>query len=75
MNNKRHSLSVISTVTNKGQMRWKIFDGALNAKILIDFLRRQIKGKHAVGAAAWLLGWDEGSRVFVDVASDHEHVS
>lgn len=44
VNNKRHSLSVISTVTNKGQMRWKIFDGALNAKILIDFLRRQIKG-------------------------------
>jgi transposase len=31
---------VISTVTNKGQMRWKIFSGALNAKILIDFLER-----------------------------------
>ncbi len=44
VNNKRHGLSVISTVTNKGQMRWKIFDGALNAKILIDFLRRLIKG-------------------------------
>lgn len=25
-------------------MRWKIFDGALNADILIDFLRRLIKG-------------------------------
>jgi len=44
VNNKRHSLSVISSVTNKGQMRWKIFDGALNANILIDFLRRLIKG-------------------------------
>ena len=44
VNNKRHSLSVISTVTNKGQMRWKIFDGALNANILIDFLRRLIRG-------------------------------
>jgi len=24
VNNKRHGLSVISTVTNKGTMRWKI---------------------------------------------------
>ncbi len=44
VNNKRHGLSVISTVTNKGQMRWRIFDGALNASILIEFLRRLIKG-------------------------------
>ncbi len=44
VNHKRHGLSVISTVTNKGQMRWKIFAGALNADILIDFLRRLVKG-------------------------------
>lgn len=44
VNSKRQGLSVISSVTNKGQMRWKIFDGALNANILIDFLRRLIKG-------------------------------
>ena len=44
VNTKRHGLSVISTVTNKGQMRWKIFDGALNSDILIDFLKRLIKG-------------------------------
>ena len=44
VNNKRHGLSVISTVTNKGQMRWKIFDGALNSDILIDFLKRLVKG-------------------------------
>ena len=43
VNNKRHGLSVISTVTNKGQMRWKIFDGALNSDILIDFMRRLIR--------------------------------
>ena len=42
VNNKRHGLSVISTVTNKGQMRWKAFDGALNSDILIDFLRRLV---------------------------------
>lgn len=44
VNSKRHGLSIISTVTNKGQMRWKIFDGALNSDLLIDFLRRLIKG-------------------------------
>ena len=43
VNNKRHGLSVISTVTNKGQMRWKAFDGALNSDILIDFLKRLVK--------------------------------
>ena len=43
VNNKRHGLSVISTVTNKGVMRWKIFDGALNADILIDFLKRLVR--------------------------------
>jgi hypothetical protein len=31
VNNKRHGLAVISTVTNKGTMRWKIFEGALNS--------------------------------------------
>ncbi|WP_284411821.1 transposase, partial [Acidovorax sp. SUPP3334] len=31
------------TVTNKGQMRCKAFDGALNSDILIDFLRRLVK--------------------------------
>ncbi|MGF6971602.1 transposase [Paraburkholderia sp. JPY465] len=44
VNAKRAGLSVISTVTNKGQMRWKIFDGALNTGILIDFMRRLITG-------------------------------
>ena len=41
--NNRSSLSVISTVTNKGQMRWRIFSGALDAGILIDFLKRLIR--------------------------------
>ena len=43
VNNKRHGLSVISSVTNKGVMRWKIFDGALNADIFIDFLKRLVR--------------------------------
>ena len=40
INSRREGLSVISTVTNKGEMRWKILSGALNAKILLDFLKR-----------------------------------
>lgn len=44
INSRREGLSIMSAVSNKGQMRWKIFDGALNADILIDFLRRLIKG-------------------------------
>ena len=44
-NANRQKLSVISTVTNKGQMRWKVFSGALNAKILIGFMRRLVHGR------------------------------
>lgn len=43
-NANRSKLSVISTVTNKGQMRWKVFSGALNAKILIGFMKRLVHG-------------------------------
>lgn len=44
VNNKRHGLSIISIVTNREQMRWKIFDGALNAGILIEFRKRLVRG-------------------------------
>jgi len=44
-NANRSKLSVISTVTNKGQMRWKVFAGALNAKILIGFMNRLVQGR------------------------------
>ena len=78
VNNKRHGLSIISTVTNKGQMRWRIFDGALNTAILIDFLRRLIKGQrskvflildnlrvhHAKAVKAWLAEHKDEIEVF-----------
>jgi len=78
INSKRAGLSIISTVTNKGQMRWKIFDGALNADILIDFLRRLIKGApkkvflildnlrvhHSKPVKAWLARHTEAIEVF-----------
>lgn len=41
---KRAGVSVISSVTNKGMMRWKIFAGAVNVSLLIDFMRRLIQG-------------------------------
>ena len=42
VNASRSKLSVISTVTNKGQMLWKVFSGAMNAKILnrVAFMTR-----------------------------------
>jgi transposase len=46
INSRREGLSVISTVTNKGEMRWKVFSGALNVKILIGFLTRFIRQCH-----------------------------
>ena len=78
VNNKRHGLSVISTVTNKGQMRWRIFDGALNTDILIDFLRRLIRAAtkkmflildnlrvhHAKPVKAWLAEHADAIEVF-----------
>jgi transposase len=44
-NANRQKLSVISTVTNKGQMRWKVFSGALNAGVLTGFLQRLVQGR------------------------------
>lgn len=78
VNSKRHGLSIISTVTNKGQMRWKIFDGALNSAILTDFMRRLIKGApkkiflildhlrvhHSKPVKAWLAKHSDAIEVF-----------
>ncbi|XDJ36322.1 MAG: hypothetical protein V3Q69_13505 [Burkholderia sp.] len=38
----REGLSVMLTVTNRGQVRWKVCEGAMNADILLDFLKRRI---------------------------------
>lgn len=40
---RREGQSVTSTVMNRGQIRWKVFEGTMNAEILIDFLKRLIK--------------------------------
>lgn len=43
VNSKREGLSLISTVTNQGKVRWKVFEGAMHADLLIDFLKRLVK--------------------------------
>ncbi len=44
VNNKRHGCSVMSTVTNQGTMRWMVFQGGMNSRVFIEFLKRLIKG-------------------------------
>src|ERR671938_1707809 len=39
----RANLGLISAVTNKGELRWMVLDGALTAARLIGFLRRLIR--------------------------------
>src|SRR3712207_5886142 len=40
---KRAGLSLISAVANKGELRWMVLDGAVNAPALIRFLQRLIR--------------------------------
>ena len=42
-NAKRFSMSMISSVTNQGKVRFMCYDGAMNADIFINFLKRLIK--------------------------------
>ena len=77
-NANRAKLSVISTVTNKGQMRWKVFSGALNAKILIGFIKRLVHGRekrvflildnlrvhHSKAVKKWLAENEEKIQIF-----------
>ncbi len=77
-NANRSKLSVISTVTNKGQMRWNVFSGALNTKIMIGFMRRLVHGRkkrvfpiqdnlrvhHSKAVKKWLAENEEKIQVF-----------
>jgi len=40
----RFTHSMISSVTNKGKLRFMIYAGALTAKLFLEFLRRLVKG-------------------------------
>ncbi len=43
LNAKRHSASLISSVTNQGKVRFMIYDKAMNAQLLIRFFKRLIQ--------------------------------
>ena len=42
-NHRRIGLGLISAVSNKGEWRWKVLDGAIKASVLICFLQRLIR--------------------------------
>jgi len=50
-NHRRIGLGLISAVSTKGELRWKVLDGAIKAPVLICFLQRLIR--------------DAGRKVFV----------
>ena len=43
LNAKRTSTNMISAITNQGKVRFRVFDGTMNADILIEFCKRLIK--------------------------------
>jgi transposase len=43
VNHKRAGLGLISAVTNKGELRWMVLDGAIKAASLIGFLTRLVR--------------------------------
>jgi transposase len=43
VNHKRANLGLISAVTNKGELRWMVLDGAIKAPDLLRFLRRLVQ--------------------------------
>ena len=50
VNQRREGLSIISSVTNRGKVRFKVFEGAMNAKLLIDFMGRLVHEARKDGA-------------------------
>ena len=43
VNHKRANLGLISAVTNKGELRWMVLDGAVKAPSLLRFLGRLVR--------------------------------
>lgn len=45
INARRFSVSMISTITNRGKARFMIYSGALKSNTFVEFLRRLIRGR------------------------------
>ena len=75
---KRTSSNMISAINNQGKVRFQIYNGTMNAKLLIGFMKRLIKGAnkkvilildnlrvhHAKIVKSWLAEHDEAIEVF-----------
>lgn len=78
LNAKRELINLISAIINQSKVRFRIFDGTMNADILIDFMQRLIKDAgrkvflildnlrvhHAKVAKAWLAEHKDEIEVF-----------
>jgi transposase len=78
VNHKRAGLGLISAVTNKGELRWMVLDGAIKAPSLLRFLARLVRdadGKvflildrlpvhRSAKVRAWLAGREAEIEVF-----------
>lgn len=43
LNANRASINLISAITNQGKVRFRVFEGTMNADVLIDFMMRLLK--------------------------------
>lgn len=78
LNAKWVSMNMISAITNQGKVRFRVFQGSMNADILIDFCKRLIKSAgrkvylildnlrvhHARVFKEWLAAHDKDISVF-----------
>jgi transposase len=78
LNAKRASANMISAITNQGKVRFRVFEGSMNADILSDFCKRLIKSAqrkvylvldnlrvhHANVFKAWLAEHEDEIEVF-----------
>jgi transposase len=46
LNVNREAINMISALTNQGKVRFRLFEGSMNADILIDFMMRLLKDAH-----------------------------
>lgn len=72
LNANRVSVNMISAITNQGKVRFRVFDGTMNAQILIDFCQRLISGS---GRKIYLILDNlrvHHAKVFKAWLSDHE---
>lgn len=78
INSKRCTVNMISAITNQGKVRFQMFEGGMNADLLIKFLKRLIKDTgrkvilildnmrvhHAKKVKEWLEGKEDAIELF-----------